>query len=94
MSAPGNHRAEPAAAQHEPPFGQLFLLVPRESDDTVEATLVRSRGKAADRLSIPDALIAAPRPRRHRFVAHWPVQLLYVPARRTTRAIQDRPMAT
>ncbi|WP_441288723.1 hypothetical protein ACSRUE_43555 [Sorangium sp. KYC3313] len=54
MSAPGNRRADPAAAQLEPPFGQRFSLVPRESDDTVEASLVRGRGKAADRPSIPE----------------------------------------
>ncbi|WP_437549846.1 hypothetical protein WME97_05130 [Sorangium sp. So ce367] len=54
MSAPGNRRADPAVAQIKFPFGQLFSLVPRESDDAVEASLVRGRGKAADRLSIPE----------------------------------------
>lgn len=45
---------DPTAAQLETPFGQLFSLVQRESDDTVEGSLVRSMAEAADLLGIPE----------------------------------------
>ncbi len=45
---------DPTSAQLETPFGQLFSLVQRESDDTVEGSLVRSMGEAADLLGIPE----------------------------------------
>jgi iron uptake system component EfeO len=44
----------PTAEQIETPFGQLFSLVQRESDDTVEGSLVRSMIDAADLLDIPE----------------------------------------
>ncbi|WP_437587708.1 imelysin family protein [Sorangium sp. So ce1000] len=44
----------PTETQLETPFGRLFSLVQRESDDTVEGSLVRSMVEAADLLGIPE----------------------------------------